>query len=90
MLEKIQLNGIIGKIRQIMYNFYGIVVIGKEKCALMKYQDIIKKVAKKYNTTADEVDREIRSAINYTGSEIEPTEFIEMISNRVKEKLRNQ
>lgn len=56
----------------------------------MKYQDIIKKVAKIYNTTADEVDREIRLAINYAGSDTEPTEFIEMISNRVKEKLRNQ
>lgn len=73
-----------------MYVFYVIVVIGKERCALMKYQDIIKKVAKKYNTTADEVEREIRLAINCAGSEAEPTEFIEMVSSRVKIKLRNQ
>lgn len=52
----------------------------------MNYHEVIKKVARIYNTTAEDVDREIRLAISYTGSKTEPTEFIKMIISEVKTK----
>lgn len=50
----------------------------------MSYKEIIKTVAKEYNTTAEEVDKEIRLAIKSTGLQMEPTDFIAMVSTMVK------
>lgn len=53
----------------------------------MNYQEIIEKIARENNITADDADREIRLAISYTGLETEPEEFIKMLADRVKKKM---
>lgn len=50
----------------------------------MSYKEIIKTVAKEYNTTAGEVDKEIRLAIKSAGLQMEPADFIAMVSTIAK------
>ncbi|MDE5994631.1 MAG: hypothetical protein K2G60_03870 [Oscillospiraceae bacterium] len=50
----------------------------------MSYQKIIKTVARKYNTTVGEVDKEIRLAIKSAGLQMEPEGFIEMVRTIIK------
>lgn len=50
----------------------------------MRYKEIIQTVAKEYNTTANEVDKEIRLAIKSAGLQMEPADFIAMVSTLVK------
>lgn len=45
----------------------------------MNYKEIIESIAKKHNTTAQEVDKEIRMAIKSAGLDTEPEKFIETL-----------
>lgn len=56
----------------------------------MSYKEIIKTVAKEYNTTANEVDKEIRLAIKSAGLQMEPERFIETVCTMVKSDRRKQ
>lgn len=55
----------------------------------MNYKKILNKVANEYNTTPEEVDAEIRSAIKAAGyNDISPELFIALISTKVKNEIR--
>lgn len=56
----------------------------------MSYNTLLKKVAKEHNKTPEEVDKEIREAIKYTGMDIEPEAFIAMMSAKVKSQMNMQ
>ncbi len=56
----------------------------------MSYKKILKKVAKEYNTTAKEVDREIHEAIKEAGLNITPAAFITLASAIAKHEICNQ
>jgi hypothetical protein len=53
----------------------------------MSYQKLLKQVAKEHNTTPKEVENEIKNAIRCVGYDIEPVEFIALISSKVKSEL---
>ena len=55
----------------------------------MSYKKIIKKVAKEYNTTPKEVDKEIRAAIQAAGYDMEPDLFIALAAAKVKGEIEN-
>ncbi len=46
----------------------------------MNYRKLIKRIAKANNTTVEEVNREIKSAIKSAGLHIDPKLFIEAVS----------
>ena len=50
----------------------------------MTYKKLLKKVAKEYGTTPEEVDREMREAIKVAGLNISPQAFIALCSAKVK------
>ena len=50
----------------------------------MNYKKLLKEVAKEYNATPKEVDFEIRKAIEATGLDITPQDFISMVAEKVK------
>ena len=43
----------------------------------MQYKQILQAIAKEYNTTSAEVDKEIRKAIKLAGYDISPAEFLD-------------
>ena len=55
----------------------------------MSYQNMLEKIAKQHNTTAEEVDAEIRNAITATGLDIEPSVFIALVTGKAKNELNN-
>ena len=57
----------------------------------MTYKKLLKKVAKEYGTTPEEVDREMREAIKAAGLNISPQAFIALCSTKAKKTInRNQ
>ena len=50
----------------------------------MKYKKIIKTVAKLNNTSAKEVENEIKFALNQSGINVSPEILIELISQKIK------
>ena len=54
----------------------------------MKYQALLKKIAKEYNTTPQEVEKEMRLAIKAAGLTISPALFIARTSAKVKEEMK--
>ncbi|MGN1420327.1 MAG: hypothetical protein ACI4XC_02280 [Eubacterium sp.] len=53
----------------------------------MSYQNMLEKIAKQHNTSVEEVDTEIRNAINATGLDIEPSVFIALVTRKTKNEL---
>ena len=53
----------------------------------MNYKKILKNVAKKYNTTPEQADAEIREAIKLTGLSVSPQDFISMCSEKTKKTI---
>ena len=50
----------------------------------MKYEKMLREVAKEYDTTPEEVDSEIREAIKAAGLNMPPQLFIAMCAAKVK------
>ena len=53
----------------------------------MTYKKLLKKVAKEYGTTPEEVDREMREAIKAAGLNISPQAFIALCSTKTKKTI---
>lgn len=54
----------------------------------MSYNKLLKKVAKEHKTSKKQVDTEIRKAIKMAGYDIEPDEFIAMLTLKVKNQIK--
>ncbi len=54
---------------------------------LMRYQMLLERVAKEYNTTPGEVKKEMREALKAAGCDIEPTIFIALAASKVKKTI---
>ena len=50
----------------------------------MNYEQLLRVIAKKYNTTPDEVEKEIKAAIKATGLDVTPQLFIAICATKVK------
>ncbi len=50
----------------------------------MSYQKILNQIAKENNTTSEEVETEIRKALEMAGYNIDPELFIALIAAKVK------
>ena len=50
----------------------------------MNYQKLIRKVAKHYGVSQKEVDAEIKKAIQYSGYQMKPEDFIKMCLKKLK------
>lgn len=55
----------------------------------MNYKKILEKVAKQHNTKIEAVDLEIRNAIKAAGLDIEPSIFITLVTEKVKNEINN-
>lgn len=53
----------------------------------MSYQKLLEQVAKEHNTTPQEVDSEMRTALQMAGYDIEPTMFIALATAKVKKTI---
>lgn len=53
----------------------------------MNYNKLLEEIAKKYNTTAENVDKEIRHAIKFSGSDEQPEVFISRLVEKTKKQL---
>lgn len=53
----------------------------------MSYQKLLEKVAKEHGTTPEEVDSEMRSALQMAGCDIEPAQFISLAAAKVKKTI---
>lgn len=47
---------------------------------MMNYQSILELLAKKHNTTSEEIEKEMREALHLAGYDIEPAMFIALAS----------
>ena len=57
----------------------------------MSYQKLLEQVAREHNTTPEEVDSEMRTALQTAGYDIEPAMFIALATAKVKKTIyRNQ
>ena len=57
----------------------------------MSYQKLLEQVAREHNTTPQEVDSEMRTALQMAGYDIEPAMFIALATAKVKKTIyRNQ
>ena len=57
----------------------------------MSYQKILEQVAREHNTTPEEVDSEMRTALHMAGYDIEPAMFIALATDKAKKTIyRNQ
>lgn len=57
----------------------------------MQYQRLLEQVAKENNTTPEEVEKEMRKALQIAGYDIEPAIFIALAASKVKKTIyRNQ
>ncbi|MBQ6381401.1 MAG: hypothetical protein IJJ41_07385 [Clostridia bacterium] len=55
----------------------------------MNYQKLLKKIAKENNTTPQEVDKEMRLAIQAAGYDISPELFIALAAAKVQSEMMN-
>lgn len=53
----------------------------------MRYQRLLERVAKEYNTTPEEVEKEMREALKAAGYDIEPAVFIALAASKVKKTI---
>jgi hypothetical protein len=53
----------------------------------MNYQKMLNEVAKIHNTTVDDVEREMKIALEASGLNISPKEFIKITSKTVKKTI---
>lgn len=53
----------------------------------MRYQMLLERVAKEYNTTPGEIKKEMREALKAAGYDIEPTIFIALAASKVKKTI---
>lgn len=53
----------------------------------MNYQKLLEQVAKEHNTTLQEVDSEIRTALQMAGYDIEPDVFITLATVKAKKTI---
>ena len=57
----------------------------------MSYQKLLEQVAKEHNTTPEQVDSEMRTALQMAGYDIEPAMFIALATAKAKKTIyRNQ
>lgn len=57
----------------------------------MSYQKLLEQVAREHNTTPEEVDSEMRTALQIAGYDIEPAMFIALATTKTKKTIyRNQ
>lgn len=57
----------------------------------MRYQKLLVQIAKEYNTTSEEVEKEMRKALKAAGYDIEPAVFIALAASKVEKTIyRNQ
>lgn len=53
----------------------------------MRYQRLLKRIANENNTTPEEVENEMRKAIQEAGLEIEPSVFIALVTTKVRKTI---
>lgn len=53
----------------------------------MSYQKLLEQVAREHNTTPEEVDSEMRTALHMAGYDIEPTMFIALATTKTKKTI---
>ena len=53
----------------------------------MSYQRLLEQVAKEHNTTPEEVDVEMRTALHMAGYDIDPALFISLAARKVKKTI---
>lgn len=54
---------------------------------LMSYQELLEQVAREHNTTPEEVDSEMRTALQLAGYDIEPAMFIALATDKAKKTI---
>ena len=54
---------------------------------LMRYQRLLEQVAKENNTTPEEVENEMRKALQIAGYDIEPAIFIALAASKAKKTI---
>lgn len=54
---------------------------------LMRYQRLLEQVAKENNTTPEEVENEMRKALQIAGYDIEPKIFIALAASKAKKTI---
>lgn len=54
---------------------------------LMSYQKLLEQVAREHNTTPEEVDSEMRTALQMAGYDIEPAMFIALATTKAKKTI---
>lgn len=55
--------------------------------AIVSYNELLEAVAKKENTTPEEVDKEMREALKMADCEMDPALFISLVSAKVKKTI---
>lgn len=53
----------------------------------MSYQKLLEQVAREHNTTPEEVDSEMRTALQMAGYDIEPAMFIALATTKAKKTI---
>lgn len=53
----------------------------------MRYQRLLERVEKEYNTTPEEVEKEMREALKAAGYDIEPAVFIALAASKAKKTI---
>lgn len=53
----------------------------------MRYQKLLVQIAKEYNTTSEEVEKEMRKALKAAGYDIEPAVFIALAASKVEKTI---
>lgn len=53
----------------------------------MRYQRLLEQVAKENNTTPEEVENEMRKALQIAGYDIEPSIFIALAASKAKKTI---
>lgn len=53
----------------------------------MRYQKLLVQIAKEYNTTSEEVEKEMREVLKAAGYDIEPAVFIALAASKVKKTM---
>ena len=57
----------------------------------MSYQKLLEQVAREHNTTPQEIDSEMRTALQMAGYDVEPAMFIALATTKAKKTIyRNQ
>ncbi|MGN1160636.1 MAG: hypothetical protein ACI4SX_00155 [Candidatus Fimenecus sp.] len=53
----------------------------------MNYQKLLERLAREHNTTPDEIEREMRKALQAAGHNIEPAMFIALAAAKAKKTI---